>query len=119
MTVDGLENEGRVEADVHRTVLLVDEVDHSGAPIYRTAVLADGDRAEARRRMVLDLLTKSAKPWLVCLVDRNALPRHLFFIVGSQGASGEVELTEFAQHHNSTYGRMILEALSGLDGPER
>jgi hypothetical protein len=94
--------------------LLVDQVDDDGMPVYRLGLLAEGDRAEARRQLVLDVLRRNRPPWVVGLLDLQALPRHLVLVLGSTGDDGKLEIMECAQHYDSEYGRGILENIATL-----
>jgi len=99
------------------SVLLVDELDPDGAPIYRKATLPAGDRAEARRQLVLDVLSKNPAPWMVALVDLGATPLHLYLVVGNKEEDGSVELNEFAEHRGTELGRAAIEGIEGHIAP--
>ncbi len=91
-------------------VLLFDELDADDVPILRWALLPAGDRAQARRWLVLDVVRGKTESWVVCLVDLYDLPQHMV-LVWADTLDDKATVSEAYQHHDSPQGQAILSNL--------
>jgi hypothetical protein len=99
-------------AEPSREVFVVTEVDEHNAPVYSPAELTQGDRAEARRQLALDLLSRGSSPRMVGVIDVHALPLHVFCVFGYRDRdNGAIDLTEFAEHFSTPAGRGAIDAI--------